>query len=137
MSNLSKNKQVAFAIIGFGLLIFMNYAWWVATPETLKTIGDRQIDKIAHFSGGLFIALFAEMVRGRPRLFTLLVGLFAITIGWEIFEFYSSYEVRRLYEAAPHQWRFDSLGDILAALVAGSGYWLLHIKRKQGVSRWG
>ncbi len=113
----------------FYLLAFFIYAAFFASPQELKFIGAKQIDKISHFLGGVFIAGAYGWICGRKKLLWLVVLLFLLTVGWELIEIFFFASVQYFYRAAPDLWRLDSAGDILAAALGGYGYWVFVMTR--------
>lgn len=122
-------KQILLLALAIGLWGFIIYIRWFAAPATLLFLGATQIDKIAHFSGGIFIAMLAEWKLKRANLPLFIFALVGIAISWEVLEFFFDAETKFFYGHAPDLWRLDSSGDILAAILGGYGHWAFLMNR--------
>ncbi len=128
-NRLNVPKQLALLGLGLGLWAFIVYIRWIATPEALLFITASQLDKLAHLSGGIFLALAAEWRFSRAPLAAFLAAVFTLTVGWEALEFFFDSGTRFFYANAPDLWRLDSSGDIVAAYLGGYGYWVFLMNR--------
>ena len=133
LSRLPKAKQNFLAIIAVGFLAFVVYIHWFAAREQLLFISSIQLDKVAHFFGGVFAALVFEWRFRRPAVWQLAVLLLGVTVGWEIIEFFVDSETALFYRLSPDLWVLDSLGDITAAVLGAYGYWTFAMKRNQNL----
>ena len=123
-NHLSGKKQLALLILALGAWAFIIYIRWMATPDALLFIGAKQLDKLAHLAGGIFIALAIEWRLGRMPLTVFAMAMLAATIGWEAMEFFFDTDTRFFYANAPDLWRLDASGDVVAAFRGGYGYWV-------------
>lgn len=116
--------------ISLFLWAFMVYTIYFASDAELRFIGSRQLDKIPHLLGGIFVAGAYERAVGRrlPALFLLSVAF--IVVAWEVMEFAFIPETRFFYTISPELWRRDTVGDILAGLGGSSVYWVFGMSRK-------
>ena len=128
-NRLSTIKQLILLVLALGLWVFVVYIRWFATPSALLFIGATQLDKLAHFSGGVFLALAAEWRLSRMPLVAFLGVVFAFTVGWEAVELFFDPGTRFFYANAPDLWLLDSIGDIVAAFLGGYGYWVFLMNR--------
>lgn len=124
MRALSLARQIALAILLFGMWAFLIYIHWFASGVSLRYIDSHQLDKVAHFSGGVFVALFFEWRISRIKLWQLLAAFFTIAVGWEIVEFLFDPDTIFFYSVTPDLWQLDSIGDVTAALLGCYGYWV-------------
>ena len=130
MSQLSTTKQVLLLLLTLGLWGFILYIGYFASPIELKFIGAKNIDKIAHLAGGVFLALLYEQHFSKRSLASLVIGLAFVTIGWEAFEYWFDVETRFFAELSPELWRLDSAGDIVAGLLGGYGWRVCGMARR-------
>ena len=136
-------RRVLLVGLALGLFTFLAFIEFIATTEQLKFIGAHNLDKVAHLSGGLFLALLFDAVSrprgasfagwaGRPLglawLLTL-IGVAAVT--WEGYEFFFDADTAYFYHYFPGLWRLDAAGDIVAAFLGGYGYWVFFRSRRQ------
>lgn len=108
----------------FGLWAFLVYVRFFAPREQLLFIVRYQIDKLAHLTGGVFLALVWERLFGCVRLRPFLALIAIITVGWEIHEFFFDQPTIDFYARTPDLWRLDTMGDITAAFLGAYGYWV-------------
>ena len=147
-------RRVLLVGLALGLFTFLAFIEFIATTEQLKFIGAHNLDKVAHLSGGLFLALLFDAV-SRPRGASLaswtsrlkasfagwagrplglawlltLIGVAAVT--WEGYEFFFDADTAYFYHYFPGLWRLDAAGDIVAAFLGGYGYWAFFRSRQQ------
>lgn len=135
LSRMTAAKKIFLATLAVSLLAFVIFIEFVATKAQLKFIGAHHLDKIAHFSGGLFLSALAETMTRPVRLVRLLVIIGAAAVGWEAFEFLFDQDVSYFFAVSPDLWRLDTLGDITAAFLGGYGWWVFGRERKPGVMK--
>ena len=123
LSTLDKGKQHAIFWLAIGLLIFGIYAWFIASTDAKRFMGAYNIDKIAHFGGGIFLVLMAEWLYPTLRPVGFLAYFLMLTIGWEALEFFFHPDTQYFYQYFPDLWLIDSSGDIFLALLGSAGYW--------------
>ncbi|OHA09227.1 MAG: hypothetical protein A3B37_03360 [Candidatus Sungbacteria bacterium RIFCSPLOWO2_01_FULL_59_16] len=119
---MSAPKQYVLLALALGLFAFVVFIEFFATREHLRFIGAVQLDKAAHLTGGLFLAMLAEWRLPRLALGRFLVAFAAVALGWEVLEFFFDPETRFFYAAFPNLWVLDAAGDIAAALLGACGY---------------
>lgn len=129
-NRLSRMKEAVLFAVLFFLATFAFYTMAFASNDELRFLGAYNLDKIAHFLGGVFIAGSYEWLTSRRRLITLAVIFFALTVGWEVFEFLFIGDVIRFYHLSPNLWRLDAIGDITVAALGCYGYWVFSMNRE-------
>lgn len=130
MRDFHVGKRIVFGALAFGTLSFMVFAKFYATTAQLRFIGGHNLDKLAHISGGAFLAMFYEWRKERPILWQFLLLVLAISVGWEAYEYFFDAETIYFRTHMPDLWRLDTAGDITAAFLGGYGYWVFFRHRK-------
>ena len=137
----------------FLILLFILFAVWMAytqffaARETLRMIDAYYIDKAFHFLGGVWVAgtlLFlknrkrkkpspvfhrAQKIRSSESFVHLIIILFAVSIGWEVFELLVFPDVRNLFRDLFAYWASDTAGDLVFDMLGGSMYIFLQRKK--------
>lgn len=128
----NRKKGILFFCLAFLLASFFAYVQLFATREAKVFMGVWNIDKLFHIMGGISLALFFEWIPLRRTLPYLMTFLFASALGWELFEYLFLPDVTYFAHHSPVLWRFDVLGDIVAAFLGAYSYWVF---LKNGDSR--
>ncbi len=130
----NRTKQVFFIFLLLSLAGFFIYTQWFAPQAELRFIGSRNLDKIAHIMGGMFIAGFFEWRSRKKILWQLLLLLLVAAVGWEVFEFFFDPKTQYFAAHSPDLWRLDTIGDIIAGFLGCYGYWVFAANRTQNPS---
>lgn len=129
-NHISRRRQIFLLAIVLLLWAFMVYTTYFASEGALRFIGARQLDKIPHLLGGVFVAGLYERLLGRRKLVFFIFGLAAVTVLWEVAEFIFIPAIRFFYTLSPELWRLDSLGDITSGFLGGYSYWVFAMGRR-------
>ncbi len=117
-------KQILLAALTVGLLSFIIFIEFIATKSQLRFIGANHLDKIAHLTGGVFLAMLFEWLAPRRYLPLLLLFISVAAVTWEGYEFFFDADTAYFYRHLPDLWRLDMAGDIAAAYLGGYSYWV-------------
>ena len=114
----------------FVVSFFIAFAWifttrFVFTQNQNDWLSEFQIDKIVHFSGGIFIAGIFSIYSNKTQRRLLIFWTLAVGILWEIWEilFFPDQYIR--YQVHFLLWLTDTLGDIAADILGA--YFLANI----------
>ncbi|RJQ36672.1 hypothetical protein C4552_02140 [Candidatus Parcubacteria bacterium] len=116
-------KQALGSVIGLGLAGFLVFVDFFATRQQLRYIGAHDIDKIPHFFGGVLIALAYEWFALQPRLWRLMIVTLAVTVSWEVYEYYFDDDVRYYALHMTEIWQRDVIRDIAVAFFGSILWW--------------
>lgn len=132
INRIGVSKQILLATLAFGLLSFIIFIEFIATKAQLRFIGANHLDKVAHLSGGVFLAALFEWLMprrfSRPLFLALFIAVPAVV--WEGYEFFFDADTAYFYHYLPGLWRLDAAGDIVAAFLGGYAYWVFAFERR-------
>ncbi len=111
------------------MLSFYIYVQYFAIREAKVFLGVWNIDKFFHMIGGTALALFLEWLFPKRTLLYLIFLVGIMGGAWEVFEVMFLPDVTYFANHSPDLWRFDVVGDIVAAFLGGYGYWVFFQKR--------
>lgn len=135
-NRIALGKQLLLAALALGLLAFIIFIEFIATKAQLRFIGANHLDKIAHLSGGVFLAVLFEWLaphqrfaRHLDRLLLLILFIAVLAVIWEGYEFFFDADTAYFFHYLPDLWRLDASGDIIAAFLGGYAYWVFGFQR--------
>lgn len=120
---LSAAERLLIALSGATIFLWLVATLLVLNEAQAEFLSEYQVDKLVHFGGGIFVAVFLYLALGIYKRKTTLYFVFFVGILWEIFEiiFLPDQLSRFRYEFL--WWFSDTAFDIIAD-VLGAYFWV-------------